>query len=152
MKGGGLKTLAGRYSVVALLAVIAGATVCYITIEDSRVGDDYGRIFHQNPSLIPADLTSLAALHIQTAATIASMCVTIGLALAFSRIPRQSDGPDDLLVAIKALTDAANALAAAAQPTLPQPNLDTGLESNALPVAPRSHREQNGRHARSRDE
>lgn len=106
-----LRNLTGRYGTVAVLASIAAATVWYIAGEDARVGNDYGRIFHQDPSLIPADLTSLAALHIQTAAMIAQMCVTIGLALAFSRIPRRSgDQPDEMILAIRALTEAVNKL------------------------------------------
>ena len=105
---------ARRHGPVAILAAIAFAAVWYINVEDSNVGHDYARIFHQDPSLIPADLTSLAALHIQTAALVAQMCVTIGLAIAFSR---KSDRPDDLVGTVQALAETVNSLVARTAPT-----------------------------------
>ena len=111
MTGRDFRRRAGRYSTVGFLAAIAAATTWYIAGEDANVGSDYSHIFHQDPSLIPANLTSLAALHIQTAAMVAQMCVTIGLALTFSRFPRRSsEQPDETVLALRALTEAVNRL------------------------------------------
>lgn len=134
-----IRRLAGRYGVVIFLAVISIAAVWYINVEDTKVGDEYRRLFHQNPNLIPADLTSLASLHISTASLLAQMSVTIGLALALSRVPRRHDDrPEDLVYAVRALTEAVNALTKHALPPLERVtdkvDIDAESEASALAV------------------